>query len=443
MTADLFNTNRQSGGDGHKKEELPVNQTAATVISCPHCGREIALDQALSHKIRQQLQKEIDAESAKRKAELKQVELRLQQEKSLIEKQRKDLEEETAKRIETERAKLRNDLKKELEERSDLELAALKEQLQVKEQKISAFRQTELALRKEKSDLEEARKSLELEVARRMDNEKRRVQEETERRLAEQFRLKEAEKDKIIDDLKRQAEEFKRKADQGSQQLQGEVAELSLEEMLRSSFPIDSIDEVPKGIRGADVIHRVSNRMGQSCGTLIWESKRTKAWSDGWIDKLKEDQREVKAEVAVLVSSVLPKEIKGFGLVNGVWVCDHSLAVCLAQALRSGLVEVTAARLSSIGKSEKMEVLYEYLSGQEFRQQVEAIVEAFTGMRRDLDQERRAMEKIWAKREKQIERVIKNMGRMYGSMQGVIGQSMPELGLFELKALSETDDKDE
>jgi hypothetical protein len=440
---DLFESSQKNLPSSADKKEIPVNQPATTVISCPHCGKEIALDQALSHRIRQQLQREIDAESAKRKAELQQVEMRLQQEKMRIDKQRKDLEEETAKRIETERAKLQGELRKELYEKSGQELAALKDQLQDKDRRISAFRETELALRKEKSDLEESRKSLELEVARRMDNEKKRVQDETEKRLAEQFRLKEAEKDKIIDDLKRQAEEFKRKADQGSQQLQGEVAELSLEEMLRSSFPIDSIDEVPKGIRGADVIHRVSNRMGQSCGTLIWESKRTKAWSDGWIDKLKEDQREVKAEIAILVSSVLPKGISGFGQINGVWICDHSLAVCLAQALRSGLVEVAAARTSAMGKTEKMELLYEYLSGQEFRQQVEGIVEAFTSMRRDLDQEKRALEKIWAKREKQIERAVKNMGRMYGSMQGVIGQSMPELGLFELKALGESSESEE
>src|SRR5208283_2334729 len=184
-----------------------------------------------------------------------------------------------------------------------------------------------------------------------------------------------------------------------------------------------------------DVIHKVCDQTGQPCGALIWESKRTKAWSDGWIDKLKEDQREVKAEVAVLVSSVLPKGLSGFARINGVWVCDHSLALCLAHALRTGLMDVTAAKLGATGKSEKMEMLYEYLSGPEFRQQVEGIVEAFSGMRKDLDQEKRAMERIWAKREKQIERVVKNMGRMYGSMEGIMGRTLPELGVFELKAL--------
>ncbi|MGD0232838.1 MAG: DUF2130 domain-containing protein, partial [Syntrophorhabdales bacterium] len=178
-------------------------------------------------------------------------------------------------------------------------------------------------------------------------------------------------------------------------------------------------------------------------GTLIWESKRTKAWSDGWLDKLKEDQREVKAEIAVLVSTVLPKGLSSFSRINGVWVCDHALAPCLAQALRVGLIDLAAAKLGASGKNEKMEILYEYLSGPTFKQQVEGIVEAFTAMQKDLDQEKRAMEKIWAKRAKQIERVQKNMGRMYGSMQGIIGQSLPELDLFELPALPEGDGEQE
>jgi hypothetical protein len=411
-------------------------EVSATVIVCPHCGRDVALDEALSQRIRQQLQKEVDAELAQKQQLLQQAEARVQQEKKRLEERARDLETETSRRVAEEKAKLKGVLRKELEERSGQVLAQLKGQLEEKERKIATFVETELKLRKEKADLEEARKGLELEVARKIDEERKRIQEEAEKRIAEQYRLKEADKDKVIEDLKRQADEFRRKAEQGSQQLQGEVAELSLEEALRMSFPIDCIEEVPKGIRGADVIHKVCNQMGQPCGTLIWESKRTKAWSDGWVDKLKEDAREVKAEIAILVSTVLPKGLSGFGRVGGVWVCDHSLAVCLAQALRTGLIDVASAKMSASGKNEKMEMLYEYLSGPEFRQQVEGIVEAFTGMREDLDREKRAMEKIWAKREKQIERAVKNMGRMYGSMQGIIGRSLPELDLFDLKAIA-------
>lgn len=412
-------------------------ESSTIVIACPHCGREIALDQALSQPLRQQLQREVDAELEPKQRALREIEARVEKERRQLDERRINMEAETARRVAEEISKLRGEVRKEIEERTICELTALKDQLETKERTITASREIELRLRKEKSQLEEATKAMELEVARRIDEERRRIQEEAEKRSSEQYRLKDAEKDKIIDDLKRQAEDLRRKAEAGSQQLQGEVAELSLEETLRVSFPADSIEEVPKGIRGADVIHKVCNQAGQSCGTLIWESKRTKAWSDSWIDKLKEDQREVKAEVAVLVSSVLPKGLHGFARINGVWVCDHSLSTCLAHALRTGLMEVAAAKLAATGKSEKMEMLYEYLSGQEFRQQVEGIVEAFSNMRRDLDQEKRAMERIWAKREKQIERVVKNMGRMYGSMQGVIGQSLPEIALFELQALPE------
>ena len=420
-----------------------MGEGSTTVIVCPHCGREVALDEALSRRIRQQLQKEVDAELSQKQQILRQAEAKVQQEKLRLEEQTRNLEAETARRVVEERGRLKSLLQKELEEHTGLQMAEMKGQIEDKERRLATFRENELKLRKEKTDLEEAKKGLELEVARKIDDERKHIQEETEKRFAEQYRLKEADKDKVIEDLKRQAEEFRRKAEQGSQQLQGEVAELSLEEALRTSFPVDCIEEVPKGIRGADVIHKVCNQTGQTCGTLIWESKRTKAWSDGWIDKLKEDQREVKAEVAILVSSVLPKGLNGFARIGGVWVCDHSLAVCLAQALRTFLMDVATAKLSVSGKNEKMEMLYEYLSGSEFRQQVEGIVDAFTGMREDLDREKRAMEKIWAKREKQIERAVKNMGRMYGSMEGIIGQSMPGIDLFELRAITGSDDGEE
>ncbi len=420
-----------------------MSDVATTVITCPHCGRDIALDQALSQRIRRELQKEVDAELAQKTSALEQAELKIQQEKRQIDEQRKNLNAETEKRLAQERTKLAGELRKEITEKTAVEMQGLKEQLGDKDRRIAEFRDIELKLRREKTALEEARKGLELDVARRIDDERKRIQEDAEKKVAEQFRLKDAEKDKVIEDLKKQAEEFRRKAEQGSQQLQGEVAELSLEETLKTSFPVDTIEEVPKGIRGADVIHRVCNSIGQPCGTIIWESKRTKAWSDGWIDKLKEDQREVKAEVAILVSSVLPKGLSSFGRVNGVWVCDHALSVCLAAALRIGLMDIAAAKQGVSGKNEKMEMLYDYLSGPEFKQQVEGIVEAFALMRKDLDAEKRAMEKIWAKREKQIERVVKNMGRMYGSMEGIIGQSLPQLDLFELKALSDGNGTDE
>jgi hypothetical protein len=377
------------------------------------------------------------AEGKQKVSELEAQELKIRQEKRALEDEAKRLKQEAEDRIVEEVKKLEGDIKLRFAEQSALEKKDLQARLENQDKLIAEFRDQELKLRKEKDDLEQTKKNLEVEIARRLDAEKKQVQEETEKRLVETFRLKEAEKDKLISDMRDQMEEMRRKSEQGSQQLQGEVAELSLEELLKSSFLHDQIEEVPKGIRGADVIQRVCSPFGESCGTIIWESKRTKNWADAWVDKLKEDQREARADIAVIVSTVLPKGMDIFGNMSGVWVCRHDIAINLASALRMNLVQVAQALKSLEGKNEKMEMLYAFLSGPEFRQQVEGIVEAFQNMKADLDSEKRAMEKIWSKREKQIDRVVKNMGRMYGSMQGIIGRTMPAIGLLELEAIAE------
>lgn len=376
------------------------------------------------------------AEGKKKVSDLEGQQLKMRQEKRRLEEDARKLRQEAAEHVAEEVKKREIEIRNQIEERIALEKKDLQLRLDNQDKLIAEFRDQELRLRKEKDDLEQARKNLEVEIVRRLDSEKKQVQEETEKRLVDAFRLKEAEKDKIISDMRDQMEEMRRKSEQGSQQLQGEVAELSLEELLKSRFLHDQIEEVPKGIRGADVIQRVCGPLGDICGTIVWESKRTKNWADGWIDKLKEDQREARADAAVIVSTVLPKGIDVFGYVSGVWVCRHDIAVSLAMSLRMNLMQVSSALKSLEGKNEKMEMLYTFLSGPEFRQQVEGIVEAFQNMKADLDSEKRAMEKIWAKREKQLERVVKNMGRMYGSMQGIIGRTMPAIGLLELEAIA-------
>jgi hypothetical protein len=244
-----------------------------------------------------------------------------------------------------------------------------------------------------------------------------------------------AEKDKKLQDAIKANEELRRKLQQGSQQTQGEVLELQIEELIRASFPGDGIEPVPKGVSGADVVHRVYNRRGDGCGVIVWESKHTKVWSDAWFQKLKDDLRLVKGDVAVLVSEALPKGVENFALVRGIWVTSPSCALGLAVALRAQLIEVATTKLAAVGKNEKMEVLYHYLSGSEFRQRVEAIVEAFVDMQKDLQAERRTAERQWSKREKQIQRVIANTAGMYGDLQGILGTS--------LQAISALTDGDE
>ena len=415
-------------------------------IICPHCKREIALDEALTHQIKEKLQQEFNQELNKREAELKAKQDALKKRVEELEELRKaqaeelrklkvEMEKDYLQRLDAERKKLEDSLRQKFKGEIELEIKALQDELAQKTNKLKELQARELALIQEKRRLEEDKENLELEVMRRLEAERQKIREEVQKKTEEEHRFKELERERLIESLKSQIEELKRKAEQGSQQLQGEVLEIELEEVLTRSFPHDEILPVPKGIRGADVIQVVRTPSGQRCGTIVWETKRTKNWNDAWIDKLKEDQREIKAEVAVIVSTALPSGVLGFAHINGVWVSDVKFAHGLAVALRSGLIEVAKVRASMEGRSEKIEMLYSYLSGQEFRQQIEGIVEAFMTMKQDLEAERRAMEKIWAKREKQIERMVKNTARIYGSLQGIIGSTLPELKAMELVAL--------
>jgi hypothetical protein len=251
----------------------------------------------------------------------------------------------------------------------------------------------------------------------------------------EQIHLKLMEKDQQLASMQRQIEDLKRRAEQGSQQLQGEVQELDLEALLKAKFPRDTIEPVPKGEFGGDVVHRVLGPLGQQCGTILWESKRTKNWTDGWLPKLREDQRAAKAEIAVMVSQTLPKEVDTFDVIDGVWVTHPRTAIPVAIVLRHTLIEVACARQSGEGQQTKMEMVYEYLTGPRFRLRVQAIVEAFSTMQSDLDKERKAIMKQWAKREEQIERVIQATVGMYGDLQGIAGRSLQEIDGLGLKAL--------
>ena len=228
---------------------------------------------------------------------------------------------------------------------------------------VGAVRQ----LRKQKRELEERERRLELDTARKLDEERRKIEDQAVRQVEERHRLKDAEKDKQLHDALAVNEELRRKLQQGSQQTQGEVLELELEELLQDAFPFDHIEPVPQGVNGADLIHRVHSKNGHCCGTIVWESKRTKAWSDGWLQKLKDDLRLAKGDVAVIVSESLPKDIEHFAQMNGVWVTSRECALNLAAALRAQLLEISTIKAAAVGKNEKMEILYRYLSGPEFK----------------------------------------------------------------------------
>ena len=408
------------------------NKVMEDRIRCPHCGTDIPLSKAFSHKIEEGIRKEYEAKAKERDNRIRTREVSLEKEREELDAARKETDRVVAEKLRVEREALLKETREKAREELQVELKDLKEESAEKERRLEAARKAELELRKKTRELEEGKRNLDLELTRKLDKEREKERRKTLEIFSEEHRLKDMEKDKKIGDMLKTIEELKRKGEQGSMQTQGEVLELDLEALLRSRFPTDKIEPVPKGIRGADILQRVHNRSGQLCGTIIWESKRTKTWSDGWIAKLKDDQREVKAEIAVIVSETLPSGVKSFTRMEGVWVSDFSLAAGLAEVLRSVLTQLAHAKLSAVGRGEKMEVIYNYLSGPHFRQRVEGIVEAFKLMKEDLDQEKRATTRIWAKREKQIERVITNTAGMYGDIQGIIGASLPEISILEL-----------
>ena len=412
-------------------------------ITCPHCGKEIPLTETLSHQIKEALRKEFELKAREKESALAKREKFLAAEMEKLEDSRKVIDQQVSQKLQAERAKLKQEARKEVEDTIRVELKDLQEQNSEKEKKLADAQKNELEFRKKIRELDELRKNQELEVARKLDGERKLIFEKAKKEAEEENRLKLLEKEKQLEDTKKALDEAKRKAHQGSMQTQGEVLELDLESLLRDQFPIDEIEPVPKGIKGADIVQKVHNRSGRYCGTIVWESKYTKAWNEDWLSKLKDDQREVKAEIAVLVTETLPKEIESFAQREGVWVTSYLLSIALASVLRMSLIELAQHKLSIVGKSEKREVLYNYLSGPEFRQRFEAIVESFKSMKEELDQEKRAMIKIWAKREKQIEKIVNNTVGMHGDMQGIMGASLPQIKSLELTNGSEpltTDD---
>jgi len=402
------------------------------IIICPKCSNKIPLTETLFNQIKESLRKEYEAKVNEKEKEIIRREEMLAKERKSLEDSKKAIGQQVEEKLKAEMERLKQEAKKEAETALSLELKDLREQNAEKNKKLEEAQKAELELRKKTRELEEQKKSMELEVARKIDEERNKIKQNALELFGEEHRLKDMEKDKKISDMLKTIEELKRKGEQGSIQTQGEVMELDMESILKSKFPSDEISPVPKGIRGADILQKVHNQSGQYCGTIAWESKSTKAWSDSWISKLKDDQREVKAEIAVIVSKVLPEGVSAFTNMEGVWLTNPTLVGSLAEVLRTGLIQVSQTKLSTVGKNEKMEVLYNYLSGAEFKQKVEAIVEAFKTMKEDLDKEKRAMTSIWAKREKQIERVIMNTAGMYGDMQGIIGASMPEIKMLEI-----------
>lgn len=408
-------------------------------ITCPNCRTDIKLTESLAQPLIEATRARYEEALSAKDAEVARRETALRAMKDALEKDKADLQAEITERVAQERVKIAAQEAEKAKRLSaaDLsektkQLADLQDVLREREAKLADAQKAQAELIRKQRELDDAKRELDLTVEKRVQESLTDVRQKAKQEAEAALKLKVLEKEETISSMQRQIEDLKRKAEQGSQQLQGEALELELENLLRTRFPRDLIEPVAKGEFGGDVLQRVMGPLDQSCGTILWESKRTKNWSDLWLAKLRGDQRTAKADIALLVSNALPKGVDAFDLVDGVWVTEPRCAIPVAIALRQSLIELATARDAKKGQQTKMELVYDYLTGPRFRHRVEAIVEKFSDMQADLDRERKAMTRLWAKREAQIKGVIEATVGMYGDVQGIAGQALDEIEALTL-----------
>lgn len=387
-------------------------------ITCPNCHTDIPLTEAISHQVEERLRAEFEAERARLADEHARV---------LADKEA-EVEAELAKA----RAEIAAAAEVKASEKVATELRDLSTQLEEQAERRREAEERELALLKEKRALQEEHEALELKVERQLEEERAALAASITERVEESYRLKLREKDLTLEQMGKRIDELQAAADQKRSGLQGEVLEREIEDVLREAFPADAIDPVKSGKRGADVLQRVRSGRGSDCGTILWESKNAKHWSSGWVEKLRSDQQAEKADVAMIVTAALPDGVNRMAFVGGVWVCDFASAVVLATALRQTLVAIAQARIVDANRSQALGEVYEYLCGQEFQHRITNTVAAALAMKEDLGAERRASDRLFAKREKHIEILLRNSAGLYGELQAIVGGALQPVAALEL-----------
>jgi len=411
-------------------------------IKCPTCGAEIPLTEALYGQIEQVIKAKYDADAAVKdkeyQAKLKGIQLQAKE----LEAKQQTIDEQVEQQVKLrQKAIAEIERKKILAEQAE-QTKALEEELEEKSKKLSDMQKQEIDLRKKQRELEQKQQELELENQRKLDQEIKKISDEASKKAAEENMLKMREKDDQLAIMKKQIDELKRKTEVGSQEAQGEALEEELKEYLERTFPYDKFDEVKKGTRGADILQLVHNTSGTECGRILWESKNTKDFQKTWIPKLKKDQQEAKADLAVIMSVALPDDIDGFDMYDAVWVTDYRSLKGLAKALRQQLVETKRQKVIAVGRDSMKDVVYNYITSKEFALHIKAVANAYKQMQEDLETEKRAMTRIWKKREKQISAILDNVTGIYGSIEGIVGsqKTLPKLESMSLEAIADDDE---
>ena len=401
-------------------------------IKCPNCSHEFDVEEALSGKLeahfKEEYERKVNEQAAKFNVEREALAKQMAEFETKKEKENELSKERLAKQIEKEK----ESIQKQTQEAFELELKALTADNEKRKEENRALKAAEIDLRQRENQLKEKAEELQLAVDKKMLEKQSEIEEKARAKERENFELEKVKLLKQIEDNKKLAEEMKRKAEQGSMQLQGEVQELALESLLATSYPFDDITEVGKGTRGADCVQTVRNKLQQVCGSIVYESKRTKAFAGDWIGKLKQDMVTAKADIAVIVTETMPSDMDRFGEKNGVWICGFHEVKSLSFVLREMLIKTHSVKSSEENKGDKMELLYNYLTSNEFVQNIQRIVENYDGMINQLNSEKKAMHKIWAQREKSIWVVQENISSLFGSIKGIAGNALSTSDVLEL-----------
>lgn len=402
------------------------------MIQCPNCAHQFHVEEALTGKIREHIKAEYDKKIAEQSHRFTAERKKLENERLKLEelKEQQDilLKRELEKALNTEKEKIRKSTLSEYEQ----QIKELNEENNRRKNENKVLKEKEVSLMKKESELREQQEEMKLNIEREMLNKQKEIEDKARHKERQEFELEKVKLLKQIEDNKKLAEEMKRKAEQGSMQLQGEVQELAIEELLKTTYPFDIIQEVRKGEKGADTVQTVINPLQQQCGKIVYESKRTKNFNNDWINKLKEDQIIAKADIAILVTETMPKDMDKFGEIDGVWICSFHEVKSLSFVLRDMLIRIHSVKKSEENKGDKMELLYKYLTGNEFIQNIKRIVENYDAMHAQILKEKTAMQKIWKEREKQIWSVQENLSSIFGSIKGIAGNALEATEILEL-----------
>ena len=418
-----------------------------TQIHCPNCGTSIDVQDILAHQLEDELKKKFrDQLNSERERYAKQ-EKELQADRDAFEEKKKKeneiFQERLEAKIKSEKQAIEESLRKKITGEQNESILGLQKELGEKSEQVKELNRNRAEIERLKREAGEMKEKAEADAQKKLNevlnSEKERIRKSEEDK--NELRFKELQKQ--LEDQKKLTEEMKRKQEQGSMQLQGEVQELAIEEWLAASFPLDTIDEIKKGARGGDCIQIVNTRAKQNCGSIYYESKRTKDFQPTWIEKFKADIREKGSNIGVLVTEVMPADMERMGLREGIWICSYEEFKGLSAVLRESIIQISSAVASQENRGDKMHMLYDYLTSNTFRLQVEAIVEGFTQMKTDLDSEKRSMQRIWKQREKQIDKVTMNTIDMHASIKGIAGNAIQAVRLLELGDGGENEDEDD